>query len=172
MTVKIVDKVEDDLLMYLLASGEVVDPSGGAQTVIADGLRNAFGYAANSPSRPTINAAIRALLDNGLLVREKAGRQIYSVVLTAKGKERAEGLAEGPAKSLPNAHSNDSSPAPSERRGIPLHRRSGKSLDRVLSEIQKLPLPEKLMIAGMIVDGCAGEVDETYSRLRSVLGKI
>lgn len=164
MTAKLVDKVENDLLMYLLGSGEVVDPSGGAQTVIADGIRNAFGYAADSPSRPTINVAIRALLDSGSLVREKVGRHVFSVALTAKGKERAE--------SLPSAHSNDSSPAPSERRGIPLHRRSGKSLDRVLSEIQKLPLPEKLMIAGMIVDGCAGEVDETYSRLRSVLGKI
>ncbi len=54
----------------------------------------------------------------------------------------------------------------------PPTRKSTKSLDRIISEIEKLPLPEKLMLAGMIVDGCAGEVDETYTRLRSILGNI
>lgn len=45
-------------------------------------------------------------------------------------------------------------------------------IDRLLSEIARLPLAEKLMLVGLIADGCAGEVDETMTKLRSVLQGI
>jgi hypothetical protein len=145
------------VLYNLKHHGDVEDVGGGCMRLLAERM----GVSSSATS-----TAVRVLEEERLVEIEraapgaKAGTMLIRLVNVGEYEDPFGDATEG-----------DVSPAQTALVRPPT-RKSTKSLDRIISEIEKLPLPEKLMLAGMIVDGCAGEVDETYTRLRSILGNI
>lgn len=158
------------ILHHLKEHGDVQSRSGGAQKEVVGDIedrREIFLHKNNWL------AAFTELEDEGCIKRERGSnpRLVYAVRLVDLG-EYEDPFADGemPAELIRmprqynRASSSDTTPSTSSS--------PKRSVDKILSDVARLSLPERLMLAGMIVDGCAGEVDETYTSLKQLIGGI
>lgn len=109
-----------------------------------------------------LTRVLRELADEGAILRDLVDKQTFTI--EAGDVSAYDDPFEGAPAPLPG----DVPVVVAPTRG----RRGGRSLDTALNAIEKLTLPEKLMLVGQLADDCAGEVDDVYGRLRAVLGNI
>jgi hypothetical protein len=139
------------IVWFLKTHGDIEETTGRAQTPLRNGVAEQYGF---TPSNGMFGLAVRNLEAEGRIAREMQSTRVFAIRLV-------DGVGEYEEPAVTE-----------ETSGAPLSPGVAKKVEKIILEIDKLPLPEKLMLVGQIADSCAGEVDETYAKLRSVLGNI
>ena len=148
------DKLKAQVVWALKERGDIESFDGRSHSILHERLLE-MGV---NVTQPYVAGAARVLEEEGRITRQvDSGKRVRSLRFVDVGEY------EDPIDPETMAL-NASKPR--------IKQRGNKGLDAALAAIDKLTLPEKLMIAGQIVDDCAGEVDDTYTKLRTVLGGI
>lgn len=150
---KVKTAIKGLVVWYLKHNGPVVHKGGVAQTVLMDAIKN------SAPELPdftkqAFSLIIKELEADGYISRDASGNRIYSISVLHTGK-------------IPDPYATERSFAGRTRPP------KEPSLNQVLRDARKLPVPQRLEVASKVIDSCTGEVEETFvrvSRLRAALG--
>lgn len=143
-------------IVYALKDGGNIDSDNGKATSELVQRLKARGV---DIGQGTILQACRNLEDEGIIKRDKDTKQTYAIKLKKVGKYTDPGVSR--FVPTPTETSDDASYAP---------RRS--SLEKIIDSVKRLPLSERMMVCGAIIDEAAGEMETREQRLKAALSQL